>query len=128
MTQSTKQKTIMVVDDEFHIVNVLSLKLKHAQFNVVNARNGEEAWEQIEQTAPDLVITDFSMPVMNGLDLVRKIRAGETTRTIPIIMLTARGQEVEEADEEATKIDQLMGKPFSPREILSKVQDLLGED
>jgi DNA-binding response OmpR family regulator len=120
------QRTILVVDDDFHICKVLSLKLKNASFEVVSASNGEEALETIQKLSPSLMITDFSMPEMTGLELVRQVREMENTKNIPIIMLTARGQTVEEAEGESPLINALMSKPFSPREVLQKVEELLG--
>lgn len=119
------KKTVLLVDDEIHILKVLALKLENAQFEVFTASNGEEALKRVEERLPDLVITDFSMPVMTGLELVRRLRAGEATRNLPIIMLTARGQTVEE-DGDTPRIDVLLSKPFSPREILHRVETLLG--
>ncbi|MFH2000373.1 MAG: response regulator [Planctomycetota bacterium] len=117
--------SILLVDDDFHIIQVLSLKLNNAKFQVRTASNGEEALERIEESVPDLLITDYSMPVMTGMELVKAVRAREDTMDLPIIMLTARGQTVEESDEPAPRIDLLMSKPFSPREILRNVQALL---
>lgn len=119
------QKIVLIVDDDFHIVNVLTLKLKNAHYEVISASNGEEALQRIEERSPDLVITDFSMPVMNGVDLVRRIRESENTKDIPVIMLTARGQTVEEGDDGVPRIEALLSKPFSPREVLSQVQCIL---
>jgi len=120
------KKTVLLVDDDVHIVKVLALKLKNAQFEVVTASNGAEALAVIESRMPDLMITDFSMPEMTGLELVRTLRNREGTKDLPIVMLTARGQIVEEWEGgEAPRVDALMSKPFSPREILGKVEELL---
>ncbi|MHC4943429.1 MAG: response regulator [Planctomycetota bacterium] len=120
------QKTILIVDDDFHICKVLSLKLKNANFEVVTAANGLEALDALQNTTPSLMITDYSMPEMTGLELVGQVREHENLRDIPIIMLTARGQTVEEAEGDKPKINALMSKPFSPREVLQKVEELLG--
>jgi DNA-binding response OmpR family regulator len=119
-------KTVLVVDDEFHIVNVISLKLKNARYEIVTASSGEEALQRIGEEVPDLMITDFSMPGMNGMELVKEVKGREETSGLPVIMLTARGQIVEEEDGLA-KIDVLMSKPFSPKEILEQVKNLVGE-
>ncbi len=118
------KRIVLLVDDEVHILKVLALKLQNAQFEVRTASNGEEALQYVQEHLPDLVITDFSMPVMTGLELVRKLRADDRTQNLPIIMLTARGQTVEE-DGDTPRIDALMSKPFSPREILDRVETLL---
>ena len=120
------ERTILLVDDDFHILNVMTLKLKNAQFNVVTASDGEEALERIRESKPDLVVTDFSMPGMCGLDLVRNIREVEAWNDLPIIMLTARGQIVEEDPASQFMINKIMSKPFSPREMLRHVQEILG--
>lgn len=120
------KKTVLIVDDEIHIINVLSLKLRNANFEVMTAGNGEEALERIGESMPDLVITDFSMPMMTGLELVQCLRSDAKTEQIPVIMLTGRGQTVEEKDGKVPRIDVLMSKPFSPREILHQVETLLG--
>ena len=118
------KRIVLLVDDEVHILKVLALKLQNAQFEVRTASNGEEALQYVQEHLPDLVITDFSMPVMTGLELVRRLRADDRTQNLPIIMLTARGQTVEE-DGDTPRIDALMSKPFSPREILDRVETLL---
>lgn len=118
-------KTILVVDDEVHIIKVLTLKLTNAQFEVLAASDGREALAKIEESVPDLVITDYSMPEMTGLELVKRLRTDPRTEQVPVIMLTGRGQTVEEG-EEMPRINVLMSKPFSPREILHQVETLLG--
>lgn len=119
-------KTVLLVDDDFHIVKILSLKLKNAGFDVVTASNGEEALDAFDTSPPDLMITDYSMPEMTGVELIRNVRALDSGKDIPVIMLTGRGQDVEETPgKEKPNIDLLLSKPFSPREVLSKVQELL---
>ena len=119
--------TVLIVDDEFPIRNALSLKFKNAEFHVIAAGDGREALDLIREEKPDIVITDFQMPVMNGMELVRALRADESTRSVPIIMLTARGQQLEEENfMEDTGIEAYMNKPFSPREVVSKASSLIG--
>jgi len=119
--------TVLIVDDDFHIVKILSLKLKNAGFDVVTASNGEEALGAFDTSPPDLMITDYSMPEMTGVELIRRGRALDAGKDIPVIMLTGRGQDVEATPgKEKPYIDLLLSKPFSPREVLAKVQELLG--
>lgn len=117
---------ILVCDDEPHIVHVVAAKLRNAGFDVITAENGEEALERATNEAPALVVTDFQMPYLTGLDLAARLRAGPATSGIPIILLTARGFSIDEADWQGSNIREVMCKPFSPREILGKVQELLG--
>ncbi|MCS7033113.1 MAG: response regulator, partial [Phycisphaerae bacterium] len=111
-------KTILVADDESHILNVVSLKLRNAGFRVLTARDGQEALEIATNERPDLLITDYHMPQLTGIELCRKLRESSQTASIPAIMLTARGYNLE-TDSEESGIRQLISKPFSPRQLLS---------
>jgi two-component system alkaline phosphatase synthesis response regulator PhoP len=116
---------ILVVDDEAHIVQVLSLKLRNAGYEVITAADGEEALEMALKDPPDLVITDFQMPFMTGLELCQALAANEPTTGIPVIMLTARGYALESDDLSLGNIKDVLSKPFSPRAIVQQVQDIL---
>ena len=119
-------KRILVADDESHIVLVVSLKLRNAGFEVLTASDGEEAAELCLSERPDLLITDYQMPLMTGLELCRKLRLDERTKSIPAIMLTARGFDIEPQEMIDAGIAAFLAKPFSPRELLARVNDLLG--
>ena len=86
---------ILVADDEAHILHVVSMKLKNAGYEVITAVDGEEALELCRAEKPDMLITDFQMPFMTGLELCRELRADEETKSIPALMLTARGFDLE---------------------------------
>src|SRR5690349_5221184 len=101
---ANKGKTILVADDESHILHVVSLKLRNAGFRVVTARDGQEAFEMAQAEHPDLVITDYHMPQLSGLELCRKLKQDPTTHHIPAIMLTARGYHLEPHDTEQSGI------------------------
>jgi two-component system alkaline phosphatase synthesis response regulator PhoP len=116
---------ILVVDDEPHIVQVLSFKLRNAGYDVVTASDGEEAFELASQEPPDLVITDFQMPYMTGLELCRSLAGQDSTRQVPVLMLTARGYALEEEDLQVGNIRDLLSKPFSPRMVLQQVEAIL---
>jgi len=118
-------KKILVVDDEIHIVQVVGLKLRNKGFEVITADNGAEAYDLVCEERPDLVITDFQMPVMTGLELLEKLRAHSETATLPVIMLTARSHAITPEQRETLRIHCCLSKPFSPRELLSKVEDIL---
>src|SRR3954454_3269549 len=96
----SSSKTILVADDESHILHVVSLKLRNAGYRVVTARDGQEALEMAQQEKPDLLITDYHMPQLSGLELCQKLKQGTDTCRIPAIMLTARGYHLEPADTE----------------------------
>jgi two-component system, OmpR family, alkaline phosphatase synthesis response regulator PhoP len=119
-------KTILLCDDEIHILRAAEFKLKKAGYDVCTASDGEEAWETIQRHKPDVLITDCQMPRMNGLDLARKVHENPETADLPIFMLTAKGFELSH-DDLAAKwgIVAVIAKPFSPRELLQRVQGVL---
>ncbi|NOX55437.1 MAG: response regulator [Planctomycetes bacterium] len=117
---------VIVCDDEAHITRAISMKLSKAGLTVQWAADGQAGWELIQRERPDVVITDFQMPRLNGLDLIRRMRECEQTRDIPVLLLTAKGFEVDE-DELRRELDiaGVVVKPFSPRELLKQVQTLV---
>lgn len=115
-------KTILVVDDEAHILAVVKMKLENAGFEVVTSEDGEDAFEQAKEVLPDLIITDYQMPFMSGLELCEALKAHEPTADIPVLMLTARGFSLSSDDLEKTNIIEVLSKPFSPRDILERVE------
>lgn len=123
-----EKSTILVVDDESHILHVVSLKLRNAGYEVHTAADGEEGFDVAQQVHPDLIITDFQMPFMNGLELCQKLKATPDTSRIPALMLTARGFNLDNDEVTATNICGVLSKPFSPREVLARVQEVLAKD
>jgi len=119
------QKRVLVVDDEVHILHVLSLKLRNAGYQVVTAQDGREALELAQIEQPDLLITDYQMPFLSGLELCQRLRHIPATSQIPAIMLTARGFAVDEAAAAAAGIRTSLNKPFSPSEVLRVVDGIL---
>ena len=119
------QQTILVADDESHILNVVSLKLRNAGFNVLTATDGQEALDIAIQDKPDLLITDYHMPLLSGLELCQRLRQADAG--IPAIMLTARGYNLEPNDMTQSGILRIVSKPFSPRQLLATVQEVLRE-
>jgi two-component system alkaline phosphatase synthesis response regulator PhoP len=115
----------LVADDETHILNVVSLKLRNAGFIVVCASDGQDAWELAQQQAPDLLITDYHMPRLNGLELCQRFRTDPTLSHVPAIMLSARGSHLEESETERSGIVRMISKPFSPRQLLTTVDEVL---
>jgi CheY-like chemotaxis protein len=119
------EKKVLVVDDEIHIIHVVAIKLRNNGYDVISAENGAEAFELACEEQPDIVVTDFQMPVMTGLELVRELRRNETTKDIPVIMLTARGFAIEDEQKEDLQISEFLSKPFSPKELLRSIEDIL---
>ncbi len=121
----TKKSTILIIDDEKHIVHVVSLKLRNAGYEVISAGDGEEGYEMACDQQPDLIITDHQMPYMTGLEMCHELKKNEETSHIPILMLTARGYALSEEDLKNANILQSISKPFSPRELLDSVKGSL---
>ena len=119
-------KKILVADDEAHILHVVSMKLANAGYQVLTAVDGEEAYDLCLAERPDMVITDYQMPYLTGLELCKKLRQGGLAPNLPVIMLTARGHDLDSDDIAAAGISDVLAKPFSPREVLQKVVQLLG--
>lgn len=120
------QRVILVADDETHILNVLSIKLQNAGFRVVTAEDGAEAYALAQASQPNLIITDYQMPGLSGLELCSRLQCDPLTRHIPAILLTAHGLAVAES-EHVANIREVIAKPFSPRQVLNSVYRLLDE-
>lgn len=116
---------VLVVDDETHIVQVLSLKLRNAGYDVITAGDGEEGYEIAVAQTPDIIITDFQMPYMTGLEMCQALAKNSSTHAIPVVLLTARGYALDEVDLRIGNIKDVLSKPFSPRAIVQLVKDLL---
>ena len=118
-------KKVLVADDEIHIVHVVAIKLRNNGYEVISAGNGAEAFELACKEKPDIVVTDFQMPVMTGLELIEKLRGNEATKDIPVIMLTARSFAISIEQQQDLQISDCLSKPFSPKELLRNIEDIL---
>jgi two-component system, OmpR family, alkaline phosphatase synthesis response regulator PhoP len=120
-----QQRKILIADDETHILNVLSIKLQNAGFSVIPAEDGAAALELARSNHPDLIITDYQMPQLSGVELCARLRGDPETCGIPAIVLTARGFSIDETEVSQSNIRRVISKPFSPRQILACVNELL---
>jgi two-component system alkaline phosphatase synthesis response regulator PhoP len=118
-------KKVLVVDDEIHIVHVVAIKLRNNGYEVVSADNGAKALELARTEKPDIIVTDFQMPIMTGLELTEKLRQHEETKDIPVIMLTARSFAISREQQDQLQISGCLSKPFSPKELLGNIEDIL---
>lgn len=117
---------VLVVDDETYIQHVVSLKLSNAGFEVITASDGEEGLAAAIEQRPDLIITDYQMPFLTGLEMCQRLKQNPSTASIPVIMLTARGFALDDADLRDVNIRKCLGKPFSPRELVACVTEAVG--
>jgi DNA-binding response OmpR family regulator len=116
---------ILIVDDEPNIVLALELLMKKEGFEVHTADDGEKALHAIRELRPDLVLLDIMMPKLDGYEVCQRIRSDESLKNVRIIMLTAKGREVEKEKGLALGADSYITKPFSTREVVLKVKELL---
>ena len=117
--------TVLVADDDSDIRELVSFKLGQAGYEVLAVGDGAEALEAARAHRPDLAILDLMMPGLSGLDVCSQLRREEATAAVPVIMLTAKAQEQDVATGFAAGADDYVVKPFSPRELVSRVQAVL---
>ena len=120
-----ENKKVLVADDEVHIVQVVAMKLRNNGFDVIAADNGSDAYTLCCEEKPDIIITDYQMPGLTGIELIEKIRGTPGIENIPVIILTARGFAIDEGQKEKLNIAEFLSKPFSPKELLSRVESVL---
>ncbi len=115
----------LIIEDEAALVELLRYNFEQEGFRVSAAADGEEALVMVSEDAPDIVILDWILPLMSGLDVCRQLRRRPETRNIPIIMLTARGEEGDRIRGLNSGADDYITKPFSPRELVARIRAVL---
>ena len=122
MSNEKTRYKILAVDDEQRMVRFIQLNLEQDGFEVVTAYNGKEALEQVRTQLPDLILLDIMMPDINGFEVLKKIRE---VNNVPVIMLTAKGEEDDRIQGLELGADDYITKPFSPRELVSRIRAVL---
>jgi DNA-binding response OmpR family regulator len=122
----SKPPSVLIVDDEPNIVLSLQFLMKKNGFEVRTAKDGEEAMAEISRAAPDLVLLDVMMPKIDGFSICKQIRANPEWKDMRIIMLTARGRDVEREKGLALGADDYITKPFSTKDAIARVEAMLG--
>jgi two-component system phosphate regulon response regulator PhoB len=120
-----KREKIVVIEDEPNILEVLAYNLKREGFQVVAVEDGEEGLTLVRQEAPDLVLLDLMLPGLDGIEVCRRIKTDPVTRSTPIIMVTAKDEESDVVLGLGVGADDYIAKPFSPRELIARVQAVL---
>lgn len=121
----TSSLSILVADDDRDIRDLVTFKLQQAGHRVIAVANGVEALEAARRNDPDLIVLDVMMPGLSGIDVTRELRADPGNSGVPIILLTAKAQETDVEAGFAIGVDDYVTKPFSPRELVSRVQAVL---
>ncbi len=120
-------KKILIADDEPNIVVSLEFLMKQQGYEVKVAQNGEEALRAVAEFGPDLILLDVMMPRMSGYDLCQRVRENPAWQGIKIVMLSAKGRDIEVKKGIAVGADAYVTKPFATKDLIAKVQELLGE-
>jgi DNA-binding response OmpR family regulator len=118
--------TVLVADDDSDVLALVVRRLERAGYHVITAHDGAEALQLAQDNLPDLAVLDIMMPKLTGYDVTQRLREDPTTERIPIILLTARVQEVDVNRGFSVGADDYIKKPFSPQELSSRVQAVLG--
>lgn len=116
---------VLVVEDEPYVNELITINLKHAGFEVHAVDSAEAAWQVLSSNVPDVLLIDWMLPGMSGFQLIRHIRADSRWREIPVIMLTARSEEVDKISALEIGADDYVTKPFSPRELVARVKAVI---
>ncbi len=116
---------VLVVEDEAALVTLLRYNLEKEGYRVIEANDGEEAMTIIDETRPDLVLLDWMLPVMSGIEVCRQLRRKPALRDLPVLMVTARGEETDKVRGLNTGADDYITKPFSMPELLARVRAML---
>lgn len=119
------QKRILIVEDESSIREMVAFALRKAEMQPMQAADAREAQLAIAETVPDLILLDWMLPGVSGLELARRFRRDDVTREVPIIMLTARGEEMDRVSGLEAGVDDYVVKPFSTRELLARIKAVL---
>lgn len=119
---SSDQPTVLVVEDEAAQREILSYNLEAEGFRVVRAENGEEALVVVSEESPDIIVLDWMMPNVSGIEVCRQIKTRPDTRNVPIIMLSARSEEVDRVRGLETGADDYVVKPYSVVELMARVR------
>src|SRR5262245_7227404 len=115
---------VLIVDDDPDILRLVGYNFSKSGFEVAAAGSGRIALESIQKQPPDLIILDLMLPDIDGMEVCRTLRQRETSRTIPIIMLTARGEEIDRVIGFELGADDYVSKPFSPRELVLRAKSI----
>ncbi|PSL21742.1 response regulator transcription factor [Shimia abyssi] len=121
------EKNVLLIEDEPNIIEAISFILSRDGWSVATHSNGHDAVGVVQTQLPDLVILDVMLPGKSGYDILRELREGDQTRSLPVLMLTARGQVKDREMAERAGASRFMTKPFSNAEVLEVVRELVTE-
>ena len=117
---------ILVVDDEIYIVHILDFSLGMEGYEVLTALDGEQAVEKARAEKPDLIVLDIMMPKLDGYETCKRLKADPETKDVPVILLSAKGRNVDQKVGFEVGADDYITKPFSPRKLVERINAILG--
>jgi two-component system alkaline phosphatase synthesis response regulator PhoP len=118
---------ILVVDDEVYLLQILDFSLGAEGYEVVTAEDGEQALQKAKSEQPDLIVLDIMMPKVDGYEACRKLKQDPSMKDVPVILLTAKGRDIDRKLGLEVGADDYITKPFSPNKLLEKIGSFLGE-
>src|SRR6266496_3739241 len=118
---------ILVVDDEIYIVHILDFSLGMEGYEVITALDGEQALEKARAERPDLIVLDIMMPKLDGYETCKRLKADPNTKDVPVILLSAKGRNVDQKVGFEVGADDYITKPFSPRKLVERINTILGQ-
>jgi CheY-like chemotaxis protein len=122
----TSTQKILIADDEVYMLRLLEMTFKKGGYTVVSCRDGQEALAQAVSTLPQLIVLDIMMPGLDGLGALRQLKSNPATREIPVVVLSAKGHALTKVEAELAGAVLFLAKPFSPNQLLSEAQKILG--
>ncbi|MFZ0544408.1 MAG: response regulator [Candidatus Promineifilaceae bacterium] len=123
---TNNERTVVCIEDELEMIELVKLILGRHNFQVIGAVGGQQGLDKIEEVKPDLVLLDLMMPEMDGWEVYQKMKASETMRDIPVIVVTAKAQSIDRVlGLHIARVDDYITKPFGPQELLESVERVL---
>ena len=123
-----KVRRVVYIEDEQEMIDLVRIILSRKHYEVLGASGGREGLDLVKRTLPDAILLDLMMPDMDGWEVFQQIKADETTRAIPVIVLTAKAQNIDKVlGLHIAKVDDYIAKPFTPKELLDSLEKFLGE-
>ena len=126
MTENIRR--VVYIEDEPEMIDLVRLILKRKQYEVIGASGGREGLDVVRKTIPDVILLDLMMPDMDGWEVYQQLKADEVTRSIPVIVITAKAQRIDKVlGLHIAKVDDYISKPFSPMELIESLQKVFEE-
>jgi CheY-like chemotaxis protein len=126
-TSPTRPQKILIADDEVYMLRLLEMTFKKGGYTVVSCRDGQEALALAATALPELIVLDVMMPGLDGLGALRQLKGNPATRKIPVVVLSAKGHALTKVEAELAGAVLFLAKPFSPNQLLSEAQKILGQ-